>query len=45
MQLELTDEETLALLCTIVVSKEAQGPDHGLNTLGNPGNVGLDSSV
>jgi hypothetical protein len=24
----------------IVVAKEAQGPDHGLNTLGNLGNVG-----
>jgi hypothetical protein len=27
--------------CAIVVAKEAQGPDHGLNTLGNLGNVGL----
>jgi hypothetical protein len=24
----------------IVVAKEAQGPDHGLNTLGNLANVG-----
>jgi hypothetical protein len=26
--------------CAIVVAKEDKGPDHGLNTLGNPGNVG-----
>jgi hypothetical protein len=25
---------------TIVVATEAKGPDHGLNTLGKPGNVG-----
>jgi hypothetical protein len=26
--------------CAIIVAKEAQRPDHGLKTLGNPGNVG-----
>jgi hypothetical protein len=33
-------DRLLCTRCVIVVAKEAQGPDHGLNTLGNRGDVG-----
>jgi hypothetical protein len=32
--------QAIARRCAIVVAKEAQVPDHGLNTLGNLGTVG-----
>jgi hypothetical protein len=37
----VTAERLVRTRRAIVLAKEAQGPDHGLNTLGNLGNVGL----
>ena len=37
----VTAERLVRTRRAIVLAKEAQGPDHGLNSLGNLGNVGL----